>query len=266
MTASTASTGRPKTPRSWAWSSRPCLVFPTRPGEEKLVAIPLVTPMGWKNSPLVFSTTTETVADLANTRLHEPSYQPPPHALNNLAEVVAPAAAGTPKAWAPTAASIAFPVERDPSLPSHAEPMHYTDVFVDDFTPLTQRPFLRRVRHALLHAVDDVFRPLDAQDEPARREPVSLKKLRQGDCSWATCKTILGWVIDTVNLTMELPPHRLERLAEILNSIPKNQKRTTVKKWHGVLGELRSMSIALPGSPNLFGRLQHALACRQNKH
>ena len=65
---------------------------------------------------------------------------------------------------------------------------------------------------------------------------------------------------------MELPPHRMERLAEILNGIPKSQKRTTVKRWHKVLGELRSMSIALPGSRNLFGRLQHALACRQSKH
>ena len=183
-----------------------------------------------------------------------------------MAEEVAPTHTGRRRPWPATAAAVTLPVQRDSSLPNDAPPLQYADVFVDDFISLAQRPFLRRVRRTLLHAVDDVFRPLDRQDGPERREPVSLKKLRQGDCSWDTCKTVLGWVVDTVNLTMKLPPHRLERLCKILNSIPHRQKRTTVKKWHGVLGELRSMSIALPGSRNLFGRLQHALACRQGKH
>lgn len=125
---------------------------------------------------------------------------------------------------------------------------------------------MRRVRRALLRAIGNVFRPLDPDDSPERREPVSLKKLRQGDCSWDTCKTILGWVVDTVNLTMALPPHRLERLCEILNGIPRHQKQTTIRKWHAILGELCSMLVALPGSRNLFGRLQHVLANRQTKH
>ena len=242
------------------------LVFPTRPGEERLVAIPLVAPMGWKNSPPVFSTATETIADLTNARLRRRSYSPPSHPLDDLAEEVAPTRTGSPTAWPTTAAAVALPVERDPSLPTDTRPLQYADIFVDDFVSLGQRPFLRRVRRALLRAIDDVFRPLDDQDTPERREPVSLKKLRQGDCSWDTCKTILGWVVDTVNMTLALPPHRLERLCEILNDIPKHQKRTTVRKWHAVLGELRSMSIALPGSRNLFGRLQHALTNRPTKH
>ena len=211
------------------------LVFPTRPGEEALVAIPLVAPMGWRNSPPVFSTATETVADLTNTRLREPEYVPPRHALDDLAEEVAPARTGPRVSWPPTTSAVALPVARDPLLPSDAPPLQYADVYVDDFIALAQRPFLRRVRRALLHAVDDVFRPLDAQDGPERREPVSLKKLRQGDCSWDTYKTVLGWLVDTVNLTLQLPPHRLERLCELLNSIPRSQKRTTAKKWHAVL-------------------------------
>ena len=31
-------------------------------------------------------------------------------------------------------------------------------------------------------------------------------------------------------------------------------------QWHSVLGELRSMAIALPGSRNMFSRLQKALS------
>ena len=42
------------------------VVFPSPEDEEPLVALPLVLPMGWKNSPPAFCATTETVADLAN--------------------------------------------------------------------------------------------------------------------------------------------------------------------------------------------------------
>jgi hypothetical protein len=45
------------------------VVFPAPPGVEPLVALPLVLPMGWKNSPPAFCTATETIADLANQRL-----------------------------------------------------------------------------------------------------------------------------------------------------------------------------------------------------
>ena len=45
------------------------VVFPTAPGQEPLVALPLVLPMGWKNSPPIFSTVTETIADMANQRI-----------------------------------------------------------------------------------------------------------------------------------------------------------------------------------------------------
>ena len=65
-------------------------------------------------------------------------------------------------------------------------------------------------------------------------------------------------------MTIQLPPHRVDRLAEILASIPPTQRRTSVKKWHPILGELRSMALALPGSRNIFSTMQHALATKVN--
>jgi hypothetical protein len=41
--------------------------------------------MGWKNSPPYFSAVTETIADIANANLADPSYSPPPHPLDKLA-------------------------------------------------------------------------------------------------------------------------------------------------------------------------------------
>jgi hypothetical protein len=70
---------------------------------------------------------------------------------------------------------------------------------------------------------------------------------------------VLGWIVDTVAQTIELPPHRLQRLTDLLDSIPPQQKRSGVKAWQRLLGELRSMTLAIPGSRGLFSVLQHAL-------
>ncbi len=91
-------------------------------------------------------------------------------------------------------------------------------------------------------------------------EPASVKKLLQFHACWATRKVVLdGWIIDTLKMTAELPPHRVERLTEIVASVPRSQKRVSVKKWQQVLGELRSVPIAIPGSRGLFSLLHEAL-------
>ena len=76
-----------------------------------------------------------------------------------------------------------------------------------------------------MNAIDAVFRPLSAADPPSRTEPISVSKLLKGDACWATCKKILGWIVDTVAMTITLPHRRLQRLAALLDSIPPTKKR-----------------------------------------
>ena len=63
------------------------VAFPTAPGEDPLVAFPLVLPMGWKNSHPIFSSATETIADMVNGRIARlaPAL---PHHLDDLAESI----------------------------------------------------------------------------------------------------------------------------------------------------------------------------------
>ena len=56
-------------------------------GRVPLIAFPLVLPMGWKNSPPIFSTATETIANLANQRLLVQTC-PTLHPLDEQAELV----------------------------------------------------------------------------------------------------------------------------------------------------------------------------------
>ena len=56
------------------------VAFPMAPGELLLMAILLVLPMGWTESPPYFCTTTETIVDLANLYSHS-TWDPPSHPL-----------------------------------------------------------------------------------------------------------------------------------------------------------------------------------------
>jgi hypothetical protein len=221
------------------------VAIPSPPGDTagSLVALPLSLPMGWTQSPPAFSAVTETIADVANARLrhHAPHHNYLPSHIT------------------------AVP-DHPPALTLHRRPLQLVDVFVDDFIGAAQggRRRLQHVRRVLMRAIDDVFRPLEPDDPIHRTEPISVKKLLKGDASWSTCKTILGWIIDSVAMTVTLPPRRLQRLGELLASIPPTQRRLSLEKWHQLLGELRSMALALPGARGLFSHLQAALRTKQS--
>jgi hypothetical protein len=132
------------------------------------------------------------------------------------------------------------------------------DVFVDDFIGMCQGALPRRdvVKRIILHSLDEVFRPLSPTDNPHRKEPASEKKLLQGNGHWETRKIVLGWILDTIAMTIEFPAHRRDRLH--------TQRRTSVRKWQQLLGELRSMAIAIPGSKGIFSWMQETLKHRSD--
>ena len=69
---------------------------------------------------------------------------------------------------------------------------------------------------------------------------------------------MLMWIVDSFNMTIALPPHRVARLKEIVSSIPRTQHRVGVDKWYRVLSKLRSMALALPGDRGLFSQIQES--------
>jgi hypothetical protein len=288
------------------------------------VALPLVLPMGWTESPPYFYAATETVTNMTNWRLMN-RWKAPPHRLEALANTSPPPEAkgdGTPtlpvaegpkppfdgistspfaeaEGLKPPFAGIrtspfaegpkppfTIPTASRPHIPTspfaegskaalhtipttsrphnqriRKRPLQKVDLFVNDFIGLGQgnQAALSHIRCTLLHTLDEVFRGVDALDGPHHKEPAPTKMLRQGDAFWETRKLTLGWIINTIRMTLELPPHRKERLLAILGEIPSTQTRISVEKWQQILGEFRSMAIAVPGSRGLFSLLQEAL-------
>lgn len=194
--------------------------------------------MGWKNSPPVFCTATETAADIANQKLYDPSYQPGNHKLALAAELLHPFSETNKRKVVELAKphKIQPPALRDPSIPMKLTPLSCVDVFMDDFIAMRQtKSTCCRVQNVLMQTIGQVFCPLDDQDDAYSTKPISVKKLPKGDFSWETCKTILGWINNTVGTTIQLPAHQVQCLGEILASMPTTQKelelRTGTKFW-----------------------------------
>jgi hypothetical protein len=108
-------------------------------------------------------------------------------------------------------------------------PLKAVDIFIDDLIGMVQgTPSKRLATHqTVFEAIDAVLWPLTLTDNCHHKEPILVKKLLKGIACWTTCKIVLGWILDTLQCTIELPPHCLECLQTILDSIHPQQKRTS---------------------------------------
>ena len=82
--------------------------------------------------------------------------------------------------------------------------------------------------------------------------------MKQGNSMWATQKNLLGWIIDSVRGTIHLPQHRVTLLTTMLQEV-EGQRRVSRKQWKKLLGELRSMILAIPGAEGMFSQIQAEL-------
>jgi hypothetical protein len=190
------------------------VVLPADTNLQPLIAMPLTLPMGSAQSPPFFCAFTETIADVTNsTSTPTPStYLPHP--------LLAPSKTSdspTSTAFHPTATVLGSP---------NAPPLAYTDVYVDDFITLAQRPHHLPTLSALLHTIDAVFPNLP---NTVRRPVISAKKMAQGNMSFSTQKWILGWDVDTHSMTLPLPPRRLQNLRQLILPLL-HQHCTSAKK------------------------------------
>ena len=97
-----------------------------------------------------------------------------------------------------------------------------------------------------MHTIDDVLEP--QPNHPTQKEAATVKNMKKGEAAWVTRKTALGWVVDSLSKTLEMPPHHTERLQKIFDDLL-DWKRAGQKQWEHVLGKLRFVSVAIPAAP-----------------
>jgi hypothetical protein len=236
------------------------VLFPSADGEEYLVGPPLALSMGCTESPKIFTAATETVSKLTNDQLAacdtftptiwRSNPKPPPPAIAATSAVNDPAATET-DIFRPEP----LPHGDHPKGATHYyTPLALWDVYVDDFFGMVQGgPRVRRhAKCTLLHTLDTMLRPLDRFDSVHGQDPASIKKMAKCESSWATIKVITGWIINKMDGIVSFSAHRLSHICEILASISATHRRASLKKWQQVLGELRSMALAIPTAIGLF--------------
>ena len=250
-------------------------LLPRYEDEPQLVGIPMSCTMGWAQSPPTFCAMSETACDLVNLRLRDGRLlQTPTHRLSAEAELLDDTDPGLEPRERESETQEAdsrlrslpgvrklSPTPVGPVPPSNRplqKPVAYTDVYVDDFVQLGQGSSnkLNAIRNVFFHTLDQVLR--SPEPEENRNEAVSLKKLRKGDGSWHTRKTIVGWTLDFIRQTLELPAHRKDELIDLFLSL-RDRKRVSERRWRKAVGKLRFITRGVPGSRGLLSALQLAL-------
>jgi hypothetical protein len=135
------------------------------------------------------------------------------------------------------------------------DPLSHTDVHINDFMVLARWPTQDSTLNNVLPHLHNMFE----DDAHSPRHPlVSVSKVKKGDAAFSTRKRLLGWEVDSAALTIQLPSYRQERLCSLLQQFILKH-HTTWRQWQQLLGELRSMTLALHSSQHLFSALQHQL-------
>jgi hypothetical protein len=226
---------------------------------QRMIAFPLVLHMGWTESPPFFCKFTETACDLI--LINEDfgrNHQYPAH---RRLEDQAGADNRKPNPDGTADDLPSQPVPKSHQRLLYQRPLAYMDVFVDDYCGQgqdhPQNP-LGNQHRTLLHNIDKVFRPTDDSGVSARKEPISECKLAKDDAAMQTMKGCLGWDHATHSRYLVMAPHRKEKIVALLEDL-RDKKRTSLKTWQSLIGQLRSLVVGLPGSEGEFSLLQAAL-------
>ena len=112
--------------------------------------------------------------------------------------------------------------------------------------------------HHLFQSIDTVF-CTNAATDGLRKEPISTKKLGQGDTAWSNKKKLMGWELNTKEHHLRLTPKRDLKVRAALDTIPSEACQVSLRKWWHLLCILRSITPSVYGAQGMFKLLQNKL-------
>ena len=225
-------------------------VLPNHPGQPVEIVVPSALQMGWALSPPFFCAASETARDVAQTYVQEALGTLPPHPLEDMTM--------------PKDAEFVLPDMTKVSGRAGAKFLQMLEVYVDDFLQMVQsndEEVLRHCSRALLHAIHSVFPP-PAITGHNGAEPVSIKKLLQGEGLWEVRKELLGWVFDGATRCIELATKKQEAILKELKNVLRMKRGVPFKRIEKLVGKLRHAAIGIPGGKGLFGPINQMMQFR----
>ena len=106
------------------------------------------------------------------------------------------------------------------------------EVYLDDFIVVVQgwpMEHTQMTLHLFLY-IYELFQPQNSQYR-SLEEHIHLNKLDKGGVRWSTTNTVLGWVVNTINLVLTLPQAQTDKLSSDLESSPQSAKLISNWKW-----------------------------------
>ena len=135
------------------------------------------------------------------------------------------------------------------------------ECYFDDFISLiqcTDKQKLTEMTRCMLHAIESVFPPPESTNS-VMGPPISPKKLEE-EGAWEVRKTILGWLLDGIDQTIQLPPEKCDKLIQLLKSKLKKDHSISVKDLESIQGKLQFAYIGIPLGKPLLGPVDQKLA------
>ena len=139
------------------------------------------------------------------------------------------------------------------------------EVFVDDFIAATNNKNLghiTHVSHSMLHGVHKISPPTSITGHNGA-DPISEGKLDKGEGTWNTLKEILGWEINGIDYTINLPITKVIVITKMIKKLLKAE-RTSLQKFQKLAGKLQHASYGMPGGVGLFSPIQMAMKGNPN--
>ncbi len=137
----------------------------------------------------------------------------------------------------------------------------YVDLFMSLIIPVS-REQIRHVAMVVTTGIHDVFPP----DDTDNNNPISEKKLKQGEGIYSTTKTLLGFDFNGEEKTMWLEEAKQEKLLTILKGWIRTGKRGTTgipfTEFESTIAKIRHTFTCIPAGVGLLSPCNRLLAKR----
>ena len=147
--------------------------------------------------------------------------------------------------------------EKAPTPPTTS---NINEVYVDDFCCGTNNLDPTNLRHtsrAILHGIHTIFPPTKITNHKGG-DPISEKKMDQGDGTWMFSKEILGWIINGQDFTIYLPTDKAKKIIKLTKTTA-SKPIVTLNEFQKMAGKLNHAAIGIPAGKGLFSPIYHAM-------
>lgn len=216
---------------------------------ENLAVIMLRLTFGGRACPSEWGSASETICDLANAIINDPSWDP--DSLFNEQSLELPRPESMPD-------EVEIKEGRESMIEAPVSDVGASEVFIDDIfsfaVDLPQTNNIKRLERACLLALHVFARPIQP-DEPLPRHPMASRDKFLAEAGATESKIVLGWLVNYRELLVNLPDNKFTAWTNELQTIIE-RKKVAAKELEENIGRMIHVALILPEIYHFLNRLR----------